>query len=73
MSILDDITPEEIERAVRESPIIRAAVMAEREWCAGIAESASRELCISPGCDCDYIAFKIREGPQAASKRTEEK
>lgn len=52
MSVLDNITPEEIERDVRKSPIIHAAVMAERERCAKIAESirgmgllAAAEVC----------------------------
>lgn len=39
MSVLDNITPEEIEQAVKESPIIRAAVAAETKRCAEIAQS----------------------------------
>ena len=41
---------------------IALAVMEERERAAKVAENASLEMCIHPGCDCDYIAFKIRSG-----------
>lgn len=77
MSILDNITPEEIERAVKESPIIRAAVMAERERCAKIADKmpdCTDDNCTETECIVrTEIAREIRKDrgsdpPQAGTK-----
>lgn len=70
MSVTDGITSEEIELAVKESPIIRAAVEAERERCANIAENLKvkepptiyRDDDIGFNEACDEIAAKIRSG-----------